>query len=322
MKLTQVRETAFAMPLTSPAFPMGPYRFINREYLIITYRTDPEALRAVVPEPMEIDPRALVSYEFIRMPDSTGFGDYTESGQVIPVIFEGKPAAYTHAMYLDDHPPTAGGRELWGFPKKLAQPSLKTHSDTLVGRLNYGPVEVAAGMMGYKHRALDIAAEQKRLVDGRNSWKLPSIGVSLSMPATSGRSMRPATVQRGRNAAGFEVRSHHKPMMRSAARGAGFSLPVARRCNIPTGKPIRSASALPVISRYAKSSNTLCQSIDVLMTARRRTRSDPVLPARTHEPARRRPPPMPACLARPRQSSRTRPPRQPDATTQRLHSKR
>jgi acetoacetate decarboxylase len=27
----------------------------------------------------------VVNYEFIRMPDSTGFGDYTESGQIIPV---------------------------------------------------------------------------------------------------------------------------------------------------------------------------------------------------------------------------------------------
>ena len=75
------------MPLTSPAFPLGPYRFINREYLIITYRTDPVKLRAV-PEPLEIDERKpLVKYEFIRMPDSSGFGDYTESGQVIPVSF-------------------------------------------------------------------------------------------------------------------------------------------------------------------------------------------------------------------------------------------
>ena len=33
-----------------------------------------EALRAVVPEPLQvIDP--IVKYEFIRMPDSTGFGD-------------------------------------------------------------------------------------------------------------------------------------------------------------------------------------------------------------------------------------------------------
>ena len=45
MKIDDVRNRAFAMPLTSPSFPPGPYRFVNREYLIITYRTDREALR-------------------------------------------------------------------------------------------------------------------------------------------------------------------------------------------------------------------------------------------------------------------------------------
>ena len=68
MDARTVRETAFAMPLTSPAFPPGPYRFVDREYLIITYRTDPEALRRVVPEPLEIV-EPVVKYEFIRMPD-------------------------------------------------------------------------------------------------------------------------------------------------------------------------------------------------------------------------------------------------------------
>src|SRR5258708_32392898 len=84
MKIDDVRNNAYSMPLTTPSFPPGPYRFYNREYFIITYRTDPEALAAVVPEPLEvIEP--IVKYEFIRMPDSTGFGDYTETGQVIPV---------------------------------------------------------------------------------------------------------------------------------------------------------------------------------------------------------------------------------------------
>jgi acetoacetate decarboxylase len=64
------------------------------------------------------------------MPDSTGFGDYTESGQVIPVSFKGRKGGYTHCMFLNDHPPIAGGRELWGFPKKLAQPK-----STLMQRL-------------------------------------------------------------------------------------------------------------------------------------------------------------------------------------------
>ena len=54
MKIADVRKSAFAMPLTSPSYPPGPYKFVNREYMIITYRTDIDALRAVVPEPLDV----------------------------------------------------------------------------------------------------------------------------------------------------------------------------------------------------------------------------------------------------------------------------
>src|SRR5271170_1135523 len=162
MKESEVRQRAFAMPLTSPAYPMGPYRFVNREFLIITYRTDPQKLRELVPEPLQVeDP--LVKFEFIRMPDSTGFGDYTESGQVIPVTFKGRKGGYSHCMFLDDHPPIAGGRELWGFPKKLANPTLHPEIDTLVGTLDYGPVRIATGTMGYKHKVVDPVAVKTSL---------------------------------------------------------------------------------------------------------------------------------------------------------------
>ena len=150
MKAEEVLERAFAMPLMSPSYPVGPYRFVNREYMIITYRTEEDALRRIVPAPLEVA-EPIVKYEFIRMPDSTGFGDYTESGQVIPVGFKGQRGGYVHAMYLDDDPPIAGGRELWGFPKKLASPSLKVERDTLIGTLDFGPTRIAAGTMGYKH---------------------------------------------------------------------------------------------------------------------------------------------------------------------------
>jgi acetoacetate decarboxylase len=162
MKAQQIRERAFAMPLTSPAYPRGPYRFVDREYLIFTYRTDPVKLRALVPEPLEVD-EPLVKYEFIRMPDSTGFGDYTESGQVIPVSLNGRKGSYTHCMFLNDEGPIAGGRELWGFPKKLASPSLRKEVDTLVGTLDYGPLRVATGTMGYKHHAADLDAVRASL---------------------------------------------------------------------------------------------------------------------------------------------------------------
>jgi acetoacetate decarboxylase len=157
MNISDIKATAFAMPLTSPAFPRGPYQFRNREFLIITYRTDLEALRAVVPEPLEIS-EPLVKFEFIRMPDSSGFGDYTESGQIIPVNFRGAPGSYVHGMYLNDQPAIAGGRELWGFPKKSASPQLAVETDTLVGRLDYGNVRIATATMGFKHKEADHAA--------------------------------------------------------------------------------------------------------------------------------------------------------------------
>jgi acetoacetate decarboxylase len=155
MKESEVRERAYSMPLTSPAYPRGPYRFVNREYMIITYRTDPAKLRALVPEPLQIE-EPLVKYEFIRMPNSTGFGDYSETGQVIPVSLGGRKGGYTHCMFLNDEGPIAGGRELWGFPKKLASPSLKVEVDTLVGTLDYGPVRVVTATMGYKHKTADL----------------------------------------------------------------------------------------------------------------------------------------------------------------------
>ena len=169
MNADDVRKSAFAMPLTSPSYPRGPYRFVDREFLVISYRTDPAALAALVPEPLH-PAGNVVRFEFIRMPDSTGFGDYTESGQVIPVTFEGRSGVYVHSMYLDDDAPIAGGREIWGFPKKLGSPALRVDKDTLLGTLDYGSVRIANGTMGYKHRTADHDAVLRSL--GQPNWLL------------------------------------------------------------------------------------------------------------------------------------------------------
>jgi acetoacetate decarboxylase len=158
----EVRAGAFAMPLTSPAYPKPPFRFVDREFIIITYRTDPAALERLVPAPLKVA-EPIVKYEFIRMPDSTGLGSYTESGQVIPVTFDGVPGGYTHAMYLDNLAGIAAGREILGFPKVLASPKLEVRNDSLVGTLDYNGVRVATATMTYKYHALDAETVKKSL---------------------------------------------------------------------------------------------------------------------------------------------------------------
>lgn len=143
-----------SMPLAGPSYPKGPYRFIDREYMVISYETEPELIRAQLPEPLEPADRPIVNFEWIRMPDSSGFGSYTESGIVIPAKLNGEDVSFVSQMYLDDDPPIAAGREIWGFPKKYAHPKFEIAKDTLTGTLEYAGQLVAMGTMAYKHESM------------------------------------------------------------------------------------------------------------------------------------------------------------------------
>jgi acetoacetate decarboxylase len=168
VNIEEVRRQS-TTPLGAPAYPAGRYRFTGREYLNILYRTDAEAMRRVVPEPLTVgDP--LVRFEVMRMPDVTGLGSFTESGQVLRVEYEGEPADYLHAMYVDSLASIASGREISAFPKKFGAPALSVESETLVGTLDYGSIRVATATMGYKHAPL--SEEEARAEIGQPTYAL------------------------------------------------------------------------------------------------------------------------------------------------------
>lgn len=180
MKLDDIRKQ-FAMPLISASYPPGPYHFRNREFLIISYRTDLEAVEQAIPEPLHAH-EPIVKFEVIRMPDSTGFGSYTESGLAIPVVYKGMKGVFIVCMFLNDHPPIAAGREIWGFPKKWGEPSVKVVRDQIIGTLDYSGVRVATGTMAYNYEALDLE-EIKRQTEGNNfNLKIiPSVDGSVAL---------------------------------------------------------------------------------------------------------------------------------------------
>ena len=165
----EIRKNAFAMPVHNPAYPRPPFRFINREYFIISYETDIDALRAIVPEPLEVD-SGLVHYEFIRMPDSSGFGDYTESGQVISVIDEEGRTATTPTRCISTTKARSRAAARSGAFRRSSRDRrlCVDGNDTLLGTLDYGTQRIATGTMGYKHRPLDIETERKKLADTPN----------------------------------------------------------------------------------------------------------------------------------------------------------
>jgi acetoacetate decarboxylase len=48
-------------------------------------------------------------------------GSYKEAGIGIPVSFQERPGNYFIALYLDSASAIAGGREIWGWPKKESE---------------------------------------------------------------------------------------------------------------------------------------------------------------------------------------------------------
>lgn len=180
MRIEDVRRQ-LTTPLGAPAYPPGGYRFTDREYLNIVYRTDADAMRALVPEPLTVaDP--LVRFEVMRMPDTTGLGSFSESGQVLQVEYQGEPVDYLHAMYVDSLASIASGREISAYPKKAGTPRLWVDSDTLVGTLDYGSLRVATATMGYKHHPVDEQAARDLI--GR-----PTFGLKV-LPAADRRGHR------------------------------------------------------------------------------------------------------------------------------------
>jgi len=143
------------MPTLSPSYPRGPWHYKDMHQLIVTYESTAEAVRAVVPRPLEPANGNRVTIEWRNMSEVSGFGPYKEVGHSVACTFEGKPATYVFQAFLNSESPTLAGREILGFPKRHAEPELKTVREVLTGTLVYGGVQVALATMRY--RAVDLS---------------------------------------------------------------------------------------------------------------------------------------------------------------------
>ncbi len=115
-----------------PAFPMPPYTYTNAKTLVVSIRTTPETLRALVPEPLEVNSESLLRVYIglfnVVQPLQLS---YHEAGILIPTCYEGIEGSYMPVLYLDQTLPITIGREVWGFPKFDAHVTLTEESETI-----------------------------------------------------------------------------------------------------------------------------------------------------------------------------------------------
>ena len=107
--------------------------FTDAEMLNLFWETTPEAIATLLPPPLKPASKPVVA-AFIAWYPSTNFSvPYNESAVLIRASYRGEEGWYCLSMPVTDDMAMAGGREGWGYPKKMADISFSRDDNTVTG---------------------------------------------------------------------------------------------------------------------------------------------------------------------------------------------
>lgn len=125
--------------------------FKGAEMLWVLWETKKEVIERVLPPPLEPLERPI-ALAFVANYPSHSYGlPYTEAALLIRCQYKGELGNYFLSMPLTDDRATFAGREIWGFPKKLANVHFEKNGNELYGyseRLGTKNIEVRLKLTG------------------------------------------------------------------------------------------------------------------------------------------------------------------------------
>jgi acetoacetate decarboxylase len=105
---------------------------IDVDIMVAMFRTDPEVIASLLPPPLE--PGAMpIATAYIAEFHQTNFGIvYNEAALFIPAAYNGEEGKYCLSMPVDNDMGLIAGREVFGYPKKIAEKIYVTRKDDTV----------------------------------------------------------------------------------------------------------------------------------------------------------------------------------------------
>ncbi|MFO7794879.1 MAG: acetoacetate decarboxylase family protein [Promethearchaeati archaeon] len=125
--------------------------FKGAEMIWVLWETKQEIINRVLPPPLEPIDRPI-ALAFVANYPSHSYGlPYTEAALILRCQFKGELGNYFLAMPLTDDRATFAGREIWGFPKKIANVHFKKKNNEIYGyseRLGVKNIEIELKLTG------------------------------------------------------------------------------------------------------------------------------------------------------------------------------
>jgi acetoacetate decarboxylase len=192
----------FRMPPAAPVSGEAPLKYADSRQVMVFFKSTPEAVRKLVPRPLEPDPGAVMAVMAahwnamgFRTPEyNDGGGKILEAALLVPVRFGNERGVYTVILYLDNASRIPMSREIWGFPKKLADVAVDEKEGGYTTAVKIGDATV-----------LKLRFERTEKVDPLPPSR-PGTVFSLKVIPSAGRNGPPEVLQIIRTKTNFRAR--------------------------------------------------------------------------------------------------------------------
>ncbi|TFF92354.1 hypothetical protein EU545_01245 [Candidatus Thorarchaeota archaeon] len=131
-------KRGFSTPILTPMYPAPPYHYVDAKVFLALFNPPEDAIQDLLPEPLRPSQMPLAGLLFAEQPCKET-GTFMESGLLVQCLFdnpeteEEEVGVHFAYNYVDTDVALASGREIWGYPRKIADISLKMKGDTVVG---------------------------------------------------------------------------------------------------------------------------------------------------------------------------------------------
>ncbi len=127
-------------PFLSPTYPRPPYHYVGASLFLAMFNPPEDAIQDLLPAPLRPSQMPLAALMFGEMPCKET-GTFMESGLLVQCVFdnpetkEEEVGVFFSMNYVNTDVAQAAGREIWGYPRKLADISLVWRKETITGKV-------------------------------------------------------------------------------------------------------------------------------------------------------------------------------------------
>ena len=169
----------------------------DMDYVCIAFATDAAMAAALIPKELQLiqtpalPGQAVANLVFAKYRECD-LGPYMEVIVSIAVLHKGKAYGYIPAIYVDNDAALLAGRELGGYPKKMAQITMGNYGNLFLSHMSRGPIQKKTEDPNFSDLASSNVTLGKKLFSvplpaDKTIELTPPYDVLLPLPAPTGK---------------------------------------------------------------------------------------------------------------------------------------